>query len=95
MNNNYEKKLQLAQLFALSFAHIIIDVFAGLLAVIMPAIQKRFAISMVMGITLVSVLNITCNFVQVATGHLRENKRKPLFLPVGLLLLSFICLIAI
>lgn len=94
MNNNNEKRTQWIQLASLSLAHIIIDIFAGLLAVIMPAVQKRFSISMVMGITLLSVLNITTNFIQVLTGHLRENQTKPMFLPAGLIMIISICFIA-
>lgn len=94
MNNNDAKRTQWIQLVSLSLAHIIVDIFAGLLAVIMPAVQKRFSISMVMGITLLSVMNITTNFVQVLTGHLRENQTKPMFLPAGLIMVISICFIA-
>ena len=71
-----------------------IDVFAGLLPVIMPAVQDRFGISMAVGITLISVLNIVCNFIQVGVGHVREDKAKPLLLPLGLLVIGSVCFIA-
>ncbi len=70
------------------------DIFAGLLVVIMPAIQDRFGISMGVGITLIAVMHLTCNFVQVGVGHLRENRPKPLLLPIGLVLIGFVCCIA-
>jgi len=89
------KILQLFQLGALSAAHCTIDIFAGLLVIIMPAIQQRFSISMVMGITLISVMNITCNSIQLLTGHLREHKSTPLLLPLGFVLVISICFIAL
>lgn len=83
------------QLIVLSLAHFVADVFAGLLPVIMPAIQIRFGFSMTTGIVLISIMNIVCNFIQICTGHTRGNNEKPLLLPIGLLLLGCVCLIAL
>lgn len=83
------------QLVILSSAHFTADVFAGLLPVIMPAIQTRFGFSLTAGIVLISILNIVCNFIQVCTGHIRGNNEKPLLLPIGMLLLGCVCFIAI
>ncbi len=88
------KTFRWVQLVSLSAVHFMVDIFAGLLVVIMPAVQDRFAISMGVGITLIAVLHLTCNFVQVGVGHLREDRPKPLLLPVGLVLIGFICCIA-
>ncbi len=94
MTKNIEKNsFEWTQLICLSVVHFIIDMFAGMLVVIMPALQVRFSISLLTGITLITVLNLTCNFVQVFVGHVRENKTTPLLLPSGLVLLAFICLI--
>ena len=71
-----------------------VDIFAGLLPVVMPAVQERFSISMLTGIRLLAVLFLTCNFVQILVGHVRENKTRPLLLPIGLFLLVFMCGIA-
>lgn len=94
MTKSIEKNsFEWIQLVCLSAVHFIIDIFAGMLVVIMPAMQERFSISLLTGITLIAVLNLTCNFVQVFIGHVRENKTIPLLLPAGLVLLGFICLI--
>lgn len=94
MTKSIEKaSFEWTQLVCLSVAHFVIDIFAGVLVVIMPALQVRFSISLLTGITLITVLNLTCNFVQVFVGHVRENKTRPLLLPAGLVLLGFICLI--
>ena len=94
MTKSIEKNsFEWTQLVCLSAVHFIIDIFAGMLVVIMPAMQARFSISLLTGITLITVLNLTCNFVQVFIGHVRENKTSPLLLPSGLVLLAFICLI--
>ncbi|MCK5563896.1 MAG: hypothetical protein KAJ07_01500 [Planctomycetes bacterium] len=92
--NSDNKTFQWVQLLSLSSIHFMIDIFAGLLAVIMPAVQKRFAISMAVGIALLSVMHLTCNFVQILIGHIRENKTSPLLLPIGLIFIGSICGIA-
>jgi len=40
-----------------------------------------------------AVMYLTCNGVQPLIGHLRANKRRPLFLHIGLILGSVICLL--
>jgi MFS family permease len=42
-----------------------------------------------------AVMYLTCNGVQPLIGHLRANKRKPLFLHIGLILGSVICLLGV
>lgn len=88
------KSFQYAQLFAIGIVHFLVDFFGGILPVIMPAIQKRFSVSLAAGIGLLSILNITCNFTQVITGHLRKDSEKPLMLQIGIILLCALCFIA-
>jgi len=92
--NSDNKTFQWIQLLSLSAIHFMADVFAGLLPVVMPAVQERFSISMLVGIRLLAVLFLTCNFAQVLIGHVRENRTRLLLLPIGLLLLVFMCGIA-
>jgi len=80
-------------LLALSSAHFFIDVFASMLPAILPAIRAEFSLSLSKGGLVMAVLYLTCNGVQPLTGHLRANKRKPLFLHIGLVLGSVICLL--
>ena len=85
--------LQWAQLLTLTAVHMLVDIYAGMLPVILPAIQKRFNLSLQSGLNLVFVLYITCNIVQIATGHMRSSKKTPFFLHIGLILAATMCLI--
>lgn len=83
------------QLFVLSAVHFFIDMFAGMLPPLLPAIREEFALSLSMGVLLVIALNMTSNGVQVLIGHMRARKRGPLFLHVGLMLGAGICLLGV
>lgn len=83
------------QLFVLASVHFFIDVFASMLPAILPAILTEFSISLSKGGIVMAVMYLTCNGFQPLTGHLRANKRKPLFLHLGLILGSVICLLGI
>lgn len=83
------------QLLALAGVHFLIDMFGGMLPAILPAIMTEFALSLSLGGFLLVVLHITSNGVQVLTGHMRADKRRPLFLHVGLILAASICLLAV
>ncbi len=76
---------------ALCFIHIIIGIFAGLLAVILPAIRERFALTLSLSVITLTVLNLVNNVSQIFIGRLREDKTKPLLLPMGLVLMVCSC----
>lgn len=76
---------QPAQLVVLALVHIGTDMFAGALPAILPALRERFALSLGMGVLLLTALNLTSNGVQLVTGHLRQHARMPLLMPLGLL----------
>jgi FSR family fosmidomycin resistance protein-like MFS transporter len=80
-------------LFVLASVHFSIDVFASMLPAILPAIRAEFSLSLSKVGLVMAVMCLTCNGVQPLTGHLRANKRKPLFLYLGLILGSVICLL--
>jgi FSR family fosmidomycin resistance protein-like MFS transporter len=80
-------------LFVLSSVHFCIDMFPSILPAILPAILKEFSLSLSKGGLVMAVMYLTCNGVQPLTGHLRANKRKPLFLYLGLVLGTVICLL--
>ena len=80
-------------LFVLSSVHFCIDMFPSMLPAILPAILKEFSLSLSKGGLVMAVMYLTCNGVQPLTGHLRANKRKPLFLYLGLVLGTAICLL--
>ncbi len=82
------------QLLALAGVHFLIDMFAGMLPAILPAIRDEFALSLSLAGILLVVLHMTSNGVQVLTGHTRADKRGPLFLHLGLILAASICLLA-
>lgn len=81
------------QLFVLASVHFFIDVFASMLPAILPAIRAEFSLSLSRAGIVMAVMYLTCNGVQPLTGHLRANKRKPLFLHLGLVLGTVICLL--
>ncbi len=83
------------QLFVLSAVHFFVDMFAGMLPPLLPAIREEFALSLSLGGLLVIALNMASNGVQVLTGHLRARKRVPLFLHIGLMLGAGICLLGV
>jgi FSR family fosmidomycin resistance protein-like MFS transporter len=84
---------QWMHLFVLASAHFFIDVFASMMPVILPAVLTDFSLSLSKGGLVMAVMYLTCNGVQPLTGHLRANKRRPLFLHIGLILGSVICLL--
>ena len=79
----------------LSAVHFFIDMFAGMLPPLLPAIMDEFALSLPLCVFLVVALNMTSNGVQVLTGHMRARKRMPLFLHIGLMLGAGICLLGL
>jgi FSR family fosmidomycin resistance protein-like MFS transporter len=83
------------QLLVLASVHFFIDVFASMLPAILPAIRAEFSLSLSRAGIVMAVMYLTCNGVQPLTGHLRANRRKPLFLHLGLILGSVICLLGL
>ncbi|MHC4888411.1 MAG: MFS transporter [Planctomycetota bacterium] len=83
------------QLFVLAGVHFLVDMFAGMLPAILPAIMAKFALSLSLGGILLVVLHMTSNGVQALTGHTRAEKRRPLFMHLGLILAASICLLGV
>jgi FSR family fosmidomycin resistance protein-like MFS transporter len=83
------------QLLVLAGVHFVIDLFSGMPPAILPAIQDEFALTLSQGGLVLVALYLTCNGVQVLTGHVRPEKRQPLLLHLGLLLGAGICLLGI
>jgi FSR family fosmidomycin resistance protein-like MFS transporter len=83
------------QLFVLAGVHFLVDMFAGMLPAILPAIRDEFALSLSLGVFLLVALHMTSNGVQALTGHTRADKRTPLLLHIGLILAASICLLGV
>jgi FSR family fosmidomycin resistance protein-like MFS transporter len=83
------------QLLTLAAAHFVVDLFSGMPPAILPAIREEFALSLSRGSFILVAIYLTCNGVQVLTGHMRAGKRRPLMLHIGLLLAAGVCLIGI
>ena len=81
------------QLFVLAGVHFIIDLFASMLPAILPAIRAEFSLSLSLGGLVLAVMLMTSNGIQPLVGHMRADKRKPLFLHLGLILAVCICLL--
>lgn len=87
--------LQWAQLIALALVHFLADVFPGMMHSVLPTIQSEFVLSVTLGGVLLGAFNFACNWVQVATGQLRANSTRPLFMYLGLMFAAMICLLAV
>jgi len=81
------------QLLVLAGVHFIIDLFASMLPAILPAIRAEFSLSLSLGGLVLAVMLMTSNGIQPLVGHMRADKRKPLFLHLGLILAVCICLL--
>ena len=62
---------------------------------ILPAIQSEFKLTLASGAAFLAILNLTCNGVQMLTGHLRKNNKKPFFIQAGLVLAASFTLISL
>jgi len=80
-------------LLVLAGVHFLIDMFASMLPAILPAIRAEFGLSLSLGGLILVVLLMASNGIQPLIGHLRANKRRPLFLHLGLILAVSICLL--
>lgn len=85
---------QWAQLFALSGVHFVVDMLAAILPPILPTIRQEFSLSLSVAGSVIVVLMLTANGVQILSGSTRANKRKPTLLSLGLLLIVSVCFIA-
>jgi len=81
------------QLLALAGVHFLIDMFAGMLPAILPAIRDEFGLSLSLGGLVLAALYMTSNGIQPLIGHMRADRRRPLFLHLGLILGASICLL--
>ena len=81
------------QLLALAAVHFVVDMFSGMPPAILPTILDEFGWELPRGAFVLVVLYLTCNGVQVLTGHVRSGKRQPLLMHVGLVLAAGICLL--
>jgi FSR family fosmidomycin resistance protein-like MFS transporter len=82
------------QLLALAAVHFVVDLYSGMPPAILPAILDKFGWKLSRGAFVLVVLYLTCNGVQVLTGHVRSGKRQPLLMYLGLILAAGICLVA-
>jgi FSR family fosmidomycin resistance protein-like MFS transporter len=83
------------QLFVLAGVHFLIDLFASMLPAILPAIRDEFCLSLSRGGFVLVALLMTSNGIQPLIGHMRANKRRPLFLHLGLIVAASICLLGV
>ncbi|MBN1124077.1 MAG: MFS transporter [Sedimentisphaerales bacterium] len=89
------KQFQWKQLLALTVVHGLLDVPPGIIHVVLPEIQREFTLSITMGGVLLGVFNLTCNGVQVLTGHWRAGSDRPRFQYIGLVLCIALSLFAL
>jgi MFS family permease len=90
-----ELTMQWAQLGALAAIHFLADVFPGMMHSVLPAVQEEFTLDYGEGAMLLVAFNLSSNWVQVFTGHLRAARTRPLFMYLGLMFATMICLWAV
>ena len=84
-------KFQWSQLFILAFAHLCVDISAGILPAILPKIREVFGFSLTKAVLLFTILGMTCNGIQIIVGYMRKNKKTLFFIPFGIILSILIC----
>lgn len=89
--NHTSLKIQWAQLLLLTWIHFFVDMFAGMVPALLPAVRKEFAISAMIAWWLITVLSLVSNGVQIMVGHLRSDKTTVFFLPMGVILAASMC----
>lgn len=88
-------KFQWSQLILVSAVHFIADFIAGIIPALLPAFRQAFALRLALGVAIFTVFSLTVNIVQVIIGPLRSEKRKPIFLELGLILGVALCLVGL
>jgi FSR family fosmidomycin resistance protein-like MFS transporter len=91
---NETNRLQWIKLITLTGVHFSIDMYAGMIAAILPQIREHFELSIKSALVVLSSLYLTAHGIQMFVGHLREHKTRPLLLPIGLIMATAMCLIA-
>lgn len=87
--------VQRRQLAVLGFVHFVADMMGNFLPAIMPAVREGFTLTLTMGTGVLFAFYFVHNGLQVYIGHLRTQKDKPLFLPLGLCLCGVICFVSV
>lgn len=80
------RKLAWAQLVSLTAMHFCVDMFSGTMAGFLPVLREKFALSIGLGVTLLTLTGFTCNTFQIVAGGLRKHATTLFFIPLGLLL---------
>ncbi len=88
-------RMQWVQLVVLAGVHFLVDMFGNVLPALLPVICEEFQITLAQAAFVLVSLPLASNGVQVLTGHLRPDKTRPLFLPLGVFLSVSICLMAL
>ncbi len=96
-NTNYKSNLRLQwlQLLSLSLIHFFVDMFGGMLPVLLPKLRDEFTITNMTSWWLIMTMNLVCNGVQMMVGHLRSEKTTIFFLPLGIVLSASLAIIAL
>jgi len=94
---NHSRAFQWAQLLIVTSIHFYVDIFASMMAALLPEVREIFHLSLTRGLELIVILGLVCNGMQILTGHLRAQKQRPVFMPLGLILgssMSFLAILA-
>ncbi|MCF7956974.1 MAG: hypothetical protein K9M57_00860 [Phycisphaerae bacterium] len=86
---------QWSRLLSLTAIHYFVDMFGGMLPVLLPEIRHEFPISDMSSWWLIIVMGLVCNGVQMLVGHLRSDKTTVFFLPIGVVLATSVVFIGV
>jgi FSR family fosmidomycin resistance protein-like MFS transporter len=85
------KRTQWQKLIAITLIHFLNDTIGGMFPAVLPEIRIQFDWNLATVNWVLFSITLICNFAQVATGHLRPDKQKPLLMPLGLIITVAIC----
>ncbi|HRU71268.1 MAG TPA: MFS transporter [Kiritimatiellia bacterium] len=86
MQNHAARARQWRQLFSLTFAHMIADVYVGMIAPVMIPMRDRYGMSLTALIVITSLLVFSSNIFQIPVGHLRATWTRPWLIWGGVML---------
>ena len=79
----------------ISIVHFIADFVGGMIPALLPAFRQAFALRLALGVGVLTAFSLSVNLAQVIIGPFRSDKRKPIFLELGLLLGVALCLVGL
>ena len=88
MISEQNERPQVFRLGLLTFSHLLADSAGSAIPGFLPVAMTYFGLDLAYGVTIVSVMGIACNLLQIPLSKLGGKSQSPLWIIVGLLLLG-------